>query len=107
MRCLSKLLAPCPHIDFGTLVCVTYPKIDVQIPTAPEFSISYLECNGHLVFSVQIFMETLARVCLQLDVMCITDGGDGSEYEEDVEEKSHLACCESCSLKQLLQNEIV
>lgn len=52
-------------------------------------------------------MEAFARVRLHLDVMRIADGSDGSEEEENIEEEGHLWCCDSRSLKQLLEIEVV
>lgn len=42
----------------------TYPEVDLEIPATTMFSITGLECDGHLVVLVEHLVEALALVCL-------------------------------------------
>lgn len=89
-RCPKKLCNafasfPCtPHVS-----SITYPKVDVQIPTTPEFSVADLECDRHLVILVQHLMEALARVRFHLNVVRIAEGKQGCEEEQKCSELHH------------------
>lgn len=57
-----------------------YPKVDVQIPAAPEFPISDLERHCHFVVFVEFLMETFSRVGAHLDV--VGEGGPDEGSQE-------------------------
>ena len=53
-----------------------YPKVNLKIAAATKFAISNLKCDRHLVVDMELFVETLARVRLELDVV----GGNRAEH---------------------------
>jgi len=66
-----------------------YPEINVQISAAAELAVADLEGHGHFIVGVELFVEALAHVRFELDVV---GGGDiEKEGEEDgEEEEQHL-----------------
>ena len=54
---------------------ITYPEIDFKISRAAELPVSDLECDSHLIIFVELFVETLSRVCSEVDVV----GESGAE----------------------------
>lgn len=52
----------------------SYPEVDLQIATAPEFAITDLKADRHFVIFVQRFMVAFSRVSLKLDGVCSHSG---------------------------------
>ena len=48
---------------------LSYPKVNLQIPTAGKLTVADLEGDGHLVVSVQGLVEALAGMCFHLNIM--------------------------------------
>lgn len=46
-----------------------HPEINFEVPGATEFSVADLECDGHFVFFVELFVEAFAGVGAHLDVV--------------------------------------
>jgi len=66
-----------------------YPEINVQVSAAAEFAVADLECDRHSVVCVELFVEALAHVPFELDVV---SGGDIEEEgkESGEEGEQHL-----------------
>lgn len=69
----------------------TYPEIQVQVSTSAKLAVADLEGDSHLVVGVQHLVETLARVRLELDVVCMAEHHAGQEHQEGAEDRRH--CC--------------
>lgn len=70
----------------------TYPEVNVEVSTATKLAIADLEGDSHSVVRVQLLVEAFARVCLQLDVVCRTDGEETAESCIEEGEDEHVCC---------------
>jgi hypothetical protein len=70
----------------------TYPEINVEISTATKLAIADLEGDGHSIIRVQLLVETFARVCLELNVVCRADGKETAESCIEEGEDEHVCC---------------
>jgi hypothetical protein len=57
----------------------TYPEINIEVSTATKLAIADLEGDGHSIIRVQLLVETFARMCLELNVVCGADGKEAAE----------------------------
>jgi hypothetical protein len=71
---------------------MTYPEVNIEVSTATKLAIADLEGDGHSVIRVQFLVEAFARVCLQLDVVCRTDGKETAKGGIEESEDEHVCC---------------
>lgn len=69
---------------------MSYPEINVQVPTTPKLSVADLECHRHLVIFVQLFVKALARMRFHLDVVGIAGREEGGEDQKQARDQRHI-----------------